>query len=548
MTTQQHTIIAAVLAIIGAYLIRLTAVEIQPSPEGYIAEGGRAMMVQGPMADVAPYSSGGLTTGCIPPLVPATISVLLQSLGDSPIAVRLLSIICVGISLLLIYGIARQVLPHKGALQALLITGFSLPWYIYGRQANTDIVGVCFVLAGIVLLERLAADRTMIERSWIVLGFVGLCALAGSASIAAAALLAVCALLYFAVTGSFIYVACAIIGLAAASPYIVYMFSVYGNQVLLASSINVLPSEPSTLHTGPLDVVAYAVLGSPAIVVSLIWVLSSVMRRRSLTLQLPRLIRIVALIFLPLLILGALRGIRAYEAMIFIVPFGAILSVYAMEQFRQREHPQLLLIGLAATFVASVSSMLVFSFLAGGTIKLFGVMIVTAYGLYMLVTVTRGRRYKNPRLLAVHTYQPVLNASIATVGVLAVISMLFGSPYTIEGARQIAYELKEHALLDPTYTYVYHKHSPTSGVNPQLEWYMRRMETEGMMSHEAQRIEMGDEVIRKESLDLIMGVKSIVYYHPENDRRHVTDVHELLAPLYDQQVVTKDYTLFTLKR
>jgi hypothetical protein len=88
MTTRQHTVIAAILLITGAYIIRMSAVEVQPSPEGFVAQAGAAMNEHGLLFDVAPLSSGGLTTGLIPPAVPTMIATGMRISGPSQGALR----------------------------------------------------------------------------------------------------------------------------------------------------------------------------------------------------------------------------------------------------------------------------------------------------------------------------------------------------------------------------------------------------------------------------------------------------------------------------
>jgi hypothetical protein len=81
MTTRQHTAVAVILLIIVGYLIRMSAVEVQPSPEGFIAQAGAVINETGLTADLAPTSPGGLTTGLMPPGVPTMIAAGMRAAG-----------------------------------------------------------------------------------------------------------------------------------------------------------------------------------------------------------------------------------------------------------------------------------------------------------------------------------------------------------------------------------------------------------------------------------------------------------------------------------
>ena len=235
MTTRQHTVIAAVLLIIGAYVIRMSAVEIQPSPEGFIAHAGSAMHQHGLAADVAPSSPGGLTTGLIPPGVPGAIAVGMRAFGETQIAVRWLSVVSIGLALLVLYGIAHRFLTHQGALQALIISGISVPWMTYGRQANLDVAGLPLLLGGLFMLIRIAESK---NRSSVVvhaLGYIAICALSGWVSTSTCVTLMLLSAGYALLTRRTVLVVVGAVGLLAALPWLMTMFATYGDQVLLPS-------------------------------------------------------------------------------------------------------------------------------------------------------------------------------------------------------------------------------------------------------------------------------------------------------------------------
>ena len=247
MTTRQHTVIAAILLITGAYMIRMSALEVQPSPEGFVAQAGAAVHDNGLLFDLAPVSTGGLTTGLIPPAVPTMIAAAMRMSGPSQGALRWYSIVCVGLSLWLIYQLGSRFLSHQGAVQAMVISGISMPWLLYGRQASIEIASMPLILGGVLLLILMCDSATSGRRTIVAGGYVLVCAAAGLTSVSAALLLFVLALGYWLITRTSYVAAAAILGLAASLPWLLSMFATYGDQVLLASSISVPVAEFSYL-------------------------------------------------------------------------------------------------------------------------------------------------------------------------------------------------------------------------------------------------------------------------------------------------------------
>jgi hypothetical protein len=133
-------------------------------------------------------------------------------------------------------------------------------------------------------------------------------------------------------------------------------------------------------------------------------------------------------------------------------------------------------------------------------------------------------------------------------GLIAFVSIVFGSPYVVQGARKIAYELHEQQVSDGSFTYVFHKHHSTDGMNAQLDWYLQGWMTGQKPGFSHQSMPQPENQIDQRSLLFIMGADRIVYYHPGSDRRNLEQMRTLLESMYDEQVSTRDYTLFVSKQ
>lgn len=548
MTTRQHTVIAAILLITGAYIIRMSAVEVQPSPEGFVAQAGAAMNEHGLLFDVAPLSSGGLTTGLIPPAVPTMIATGMRISGPSQGALRWYSIICLASSMWLLYLLGSRILSHKGALQAMAVSGISMPWLLYGRQASIEIAAIPLILAGVLLLVLMHDRETSSRRFLFAGGYVGVCAALGLTSVGASLLLFILAAGYWMITRRAMVGLTAALGLASSLPWLLTMFATYGDQVLLASSIDVPVAELMYMPTGPLDALLLLVGSSPVLVLTLVWCVSVIIRRELLPTERESSQRLLALWFVISIVPVLIQQQRTYHSLVYAVPAASILSVYALERFSRLDSPRLLLGALAAMTAATLAVLATFALRASGFGRLVGVAAMLTFAVVVMVQWFRHGRFTRPLQLAVGLYTPVYYGAIAGTAMIAFFTVLMGSPYLVQGARTVAYELNDRPTIDGSFTYVYHKHHATDGMNAQLDWYTNGWMTGRMLGRTHQSVPMPTGSIDGAALSLIQGVERIVYYHPGRDRAHLDEMRQELESMYTEVVSTKDYTLFSVRQ
>lgn len=547
MTTRQHTVVAVILTIIVGYLIRMSAVEIQPSPEGIIAQAGAVIHETGLVADLAPTSPGGLTTGLFPPGVPTMIALGMRIVGEQQFAIRWFSIFSIGLALWLLYLIGSRFLSHQGAIQAVVIAGISVPWVTYGRQANIIVAALPLILGGLWMLIRMVESKRQPHMLTYALGFVAMSGVSGWISTQAAVSLLLLSIGYASLTKRPLIALVGVIGMAASLPWIMIMFSKYGDQVLLASSIEVPYSEPLMFSTGPLDALLLLVASCAPLAAALFWCVVVVMRRSLLPTEREPHVALLALWFLVSLVIVAIQGERGFYALIGAVPAGALLSVYALERFRKATTPHLLL-GAFLTVIAATLVVTAFAaFHASGAMRL---ILVTCMVGFIAVVVVQRLRYgglSRPVQLAVGLYKPTYYGAIAMSAIIAFGGVVFGSPVVVQGARSVAYELHERPTLDASLTYLYHKHHSTDGMNAQLDWYTKGWLTGQRAGYTHQSIPMPATAIDEDAVRLILGSNTIVYYHPGNDRMHLEEVRALVEAMYVERVSTKDYSLFILR-
>jgi len=547
MTTRQHTVLSAILLILGAYLIRMSAVEIQPSPEGFIAQAGHAIERHGLVFDVAPYSSGGLTTGLIPPGTPTMIAIGSRMFGGGQAAARWFSIVCVGLSLWLTYRIGMRFLSHQGAMQAVVTAGMCVPLLVYGRQANLDVAGLPLLLAGILLLLLIAESQKRDTTFTYTASYLLVCATVGVVSWQTSILLLVLSVITAFLTRRWIVLVAGIVGIGVAFPWLLMMFATYGDQVLLASSIDVPASEPRLYHTGPLDAIALLITAAPVFVLSILWCISAVFYRTLIPAERQTTQRLIAVWFVVSILLVAIDEQKGMHSFISFAPCCALLSAYAMEEFRRQQSPRLILVGLTLTAVATFIVLIFLGAAQAGVLRLGAIAVGGTYAAYAAVRMFSRGKLKRGLELAASLDTPVYVGSIVVSAVAAFCIVVFGGPYTIQGARSVAYEIKDGLSLDDTFTYLFHKHAPTDGMNAQLDWYLDGWMTGQIIGHRHQEIPLPADGVREESISIIKGTPAIVYYHPGADIRHLETVRRILDTLYTENVHTKDYTLFVVR-
>jgi hypothetical protein len=525
----------------------MSAVEVQPSPEGFIAQAGSVINETGLKADLAPTSPGGLTTGLIPPGVPTMIAAGMRAIGENQLAVRWFSIVSIAVGLLLIYTIGSRFMSHQGSLQALAIAGLSAPWVLYGRQASLAVAGIPLVLGGLWMLLKMSQSTRMPSRISVAAGYVLLCAVSGWVSIEACFTLVLLSAGFALLTRNGLVVLACGTGLLATMPWLAMMFSTYGDQVLLASSISVPFSEVTPIATGPLDAVILLVVSSPALILSIFWCASLVLRKTLMPQEHEIEVRSIGLWFVVSIVVVALQAQRGFFSFVLVIPAASLLSVYALEQFRRRATPVLFLTALAAVGVSSSLVLMLHVLDTAAGFKLLYLALLCVYVLAMAVQVLRAGRWKSPGQMAAGLYPSVYYGAVTITAVIAFVSIVFGSPYVVQGARRIAYHLQEQPVSGGSFTYVFHKHHSTDGMNAQLDWYLKGWMTGLKPGLSHQSIPQPEHQIDQRSLQLVMGVDRIVYYHPGRDRRNLAQMRVLLEPMYNEQVSTKDYTLFVLK-
>lgn len=480
MTSRQHTVIATVLVILGLYVMRLTSVEIQPSPEGIIAVRGEGVVL---------FDEWGI--GASAPLTTWATALGIHMVGATPLAVRWFVILSILVASVMTYLVARRSVNFQSSIIAMGVVGTSMPFITYGRQANDVIPFVACALLVLWSVMKIRDKNPM------------------PTTIGVGALL--------------------VVGLAG---------------VALSLPINALFNGGFSFEiSGPLDVARLLIESSPVLVAAVVWCVALVFRREFLPTRTQPDVLVLSVWFVVGSLILALASERLTLTIAYIVAPAAILGIRAVEQFRESRRMGLVITLYGALILASlwfvISSVL---HLPMTQMLLVLVAAVTsAVGLAGLIIM---RSQKRRATMAVRLYKPVIYGSIALTALCAALVVMKGNPSAISGGRAVASALDEDTLAVHSFVYLYHEQTPADSFNGQLAWYTNGWMTGWRPGYRYVATSMPSASVDESVVSSVRGASWIVYYHPDVNADEQKTVRRLLISQYSAHVETPHYTLY----
>lgn len=161
ITTRQHNAIAIIIFCALLVFFRLNSGQLQ-SIETLLAFKADLILQFNGFFDLAPYFSGdGNSQFAMPPMGIWLTALSMKYLGNLPLHLRIPSVLCSAVSLVLMYQIARRILSYQFALIAPVLLASTLVWNSYARQAGADIPAVMFVLISFWCLIKLGEESKL---------------------------------------------------------------------------------------------------------------------------------------------------------------------------------------------------------------------------------------------------------------------------------------------------------------------------------------------------------------------------------------------------
>ncbi|MFM8770797.1 MAG: ArnT family glycosyltransferase [Candidatus Kapaibacterium sp.] len=546
MTERQHTTAAVILVIMGLYLMRLSAVEIQPSPEGDIALRGEAIVSSQQLMDVSSHSIGGLSTSSTPPLPSWLVAAGISMFGPTAIAVRLGALVAVCGLLILTFLVAKRVVPYAQALLATAVVGLSMPMITVGRQMTPEVIATALVMLAWWSVLRLLTAKTTSERIVPMVTYaVGLAgALLTHLPLSVVALVMIVPAILRRETLQWS-VGGILLGLALGLPWYAVMISHHGSDFFLA--LSALASSSGAMSggfsSGPLDVVALLVLSSPVLAAALLWVLMGIRHRDILPERSDVVLMTAGLWFVGMMIVVALSRHHTMSAMLPIIPAASIVSFAMLQTAMRRSAQDMMLTVLAGMALASIAALLVHLRLVRSGVMVLGVVGLAGMFVLLLVATSAARRQR----LAVRLTKPLINAAIGVTGLAAIATILLGTPSTISGGRTVGLRMLEDTSVARSFVYLYHRNAPTDNVNSQLAWYTRGWMSGRNPRYSYQPLAMPAEVIDASVVRAGIGAPWIVYYHPGIAKDVRSEIFELLDADYSVAEESGEWVLFEKK-
>ncbi len=544
MTERQHSVLATILVIMGLYIMRISAVEIQPFGEGEIAMRAEAIVESGHWMDPSEHTVGGLSSVATPPLPSWLSAIGIMMLGPTEVGVRLFSLLCVMGTLALTYQIALGAMVHRHAIITMAVVGISMPMITLGRVMTPEVIATFMLLLCWRSMVRLASasDRTSQLLNASLYG-VGLAGTLLSSTLLALIALGLLVPVLLRRTTLLWGVAGLVVGLLLSIPWYAAMLSAHGTDFILARTVAdaAVQSAQGGADRGPLEVVFTLLLASPLLVSSLVWVGSSLRHRELLPERGDGVLVIAGLWFIILMLLTALGRQPVMAAILPIIPAAAIISLGALQGAMQRSTPGVLLTHLGCIALATVAAVLSYLRPFGGPGMLLSLLIVVTLASVLLI-IWLGSRQR-ARLAAIST-RPILYGAVTVTALLAALTILIGNPSNVVGGRKVALRLLEDTTYARSFVYLHHGHITGPSVNSQLAWYTR-----GWMSHRKPRFEFtplampaGD--IDESAVRAGVGSPWIVYRHSGLSTAPTSQIFELLDSDYTVADETQDYVLF----
>ncbi len=473
---KKHLALVVFFCCVLLSLIGFDQGEIQPWDEGLYAIRARVVLEHSDaFFDQTAYAVGGSYSASSPPLVVWAMAGAMQLFGETPFAVRLFSLLCHVLSLILIFALARRLVPFSTALLAPLLLTATTLWNTYARQGMTDVPVISWVLLALLSIVKLQESRaTLAVLSWSVVLLLA----------TAAALLTKYAVSFlpFVFVGWYwkaqrlrskraIAVAAVLLGSAAAAMWYGMMWLRYPETfpavLQLAHVTTVVENNARAWwYYGNQLLIA-----NPFFVPAVFAVLVGVRRwrRQSHLLQILILWGSGGLLFL------SLSATKMPHYAVFVIPPLVLLAVYSIELLQRSVSTVrirwALLLGMGIALLWALLPALRVALRRGvwdANVGMFGAavawILLSAVVFPRDVLVTVGERVQKGLVYG------VLFVMLLRIAVVNAVSFRFYD----NGARFAARAL---ALFPPSLVgYVYHQHTAADRWNPQLQWYLERQD------------------------------------------------------------------------
>jgi 4-amino-4-deoxy-L-arabinose transferase-like glycosyltransferase len=528
---QQANVI--ILACSLVLLIALGTAEVQPWDEALYAVRARAILEWSAWSDQTPYALGGLYSSSYPPLSVWLMAVSMKIFGQTPFAIRFVSMLCGAGLLVGVYDIARWMFTKSTAIVAPVILAGCIVWNTYSRWGMTDIPLICFSVGALAFFLRAFyynhQQKELPRQFWIYIVFYGVCTWSALMTKVGVSLLPLCflalpllssiiqrfyplttntnpvdellhrvqntvsigdvvlqldknkesrnpALRWLTIVATF--------AVLLAVPWYWMMASTHGKEF---TSVFFIPHvysvvESNSRSLGVLYYINQLLIQHPLMIFSFTWFIAVSTRRTIITASRSLILDVLlALWFVGALILFSIAPTKMpHYTLIMLIP--AILlslksyELWSIHLFKEKQYSFYILIVLFACFWVSSSDVRnSFRGILSGSVDWISLVILICLGLAFLALL----RMKSERRisLVVRLYPFILYAiPIAFIIHMGILNLTH-SGSELQGAKSVAEWLKERdetgtaEVNERDIVVLYHKHTSADSLVPDVSWY-----------------------------------------------------------------------------
>lgn len=552
MSNRQHTVIACVLALTCLYALRLSSVEIQPWDEGLYAVRAQSIVLFNSWLDQTDHAIGGLYSSTPPPFVPWAVALFMNVFGPTTSAIRIFGVLCSGVALLLLYGIARRMMPFQSAILAMCVVAGCMHWATYARQAMTEVPLMTFILLSIWSALRLT-ESTKNRSTWFFAVLAGVGFGAALLTKMTVSFLPLFVFGYLAVRSRRTLLPLAVsvvVGLLIAAPWYGTMIAHHGAEFWQALLV---PHATTTVEgnarsLGVLYYVNQLAVAHPVLLAAFAYVFLAVGKRRWLPLRSNDAAIITMVWFVLGVIVLSLAPTKNPHYVVMLIPPAVLMAVFGIERLLEGGSRRMVVFVYSAVAAATMWSVL--PGLRGSirTLVLDPSMIPFIGMVVLLLALPFVLPKRIIAELAVRAYRPVVYGACGVMLLRTVMFIAVEPPRMINGGREIAGYLMDSPAH--SFGYLYHQHNAGDVYNPQLAWYTAGWMTGWLPGKTVQPYAMpalqADENIL--AVASASGTPFIVYYHPGQSVDEKRRVAQVLSSSYEiMSTSSEHYTLYAYK-
>ncbi len=547
MTRRHHTVLATVLVVMCAYLVRLSLPEMQPHEEAFHAVRGKVAVVFGAWVDQAPQALGGLYSASAPPLTSWLVAAGITIAGPSDTAVRLPFVLVSALGLFLFFLVAERLVSFRGAIAAVLALGTGLPWAVLARSALPDIVAITMCLLALYATLRYRADDSPWPLGLYAVALAGVLLSQPAAAVVCVLFIVPHIVDHLRTPSRLLWpLASVVAGTLLAMPWYGSMVGLYGDQFWLSfmlpfgSSFSGLNSKGlglfvplwSVLTAHPLTIVA--IVGVPFLLV-----------KRSMLPAVSHRPAVIVLLWFAVVLVGAsVLSFEPFRLALHILPPATLVAVWLVEHMRsqceRRVHSitYALIVGSSVLIAASPAWLHAFSVAIGGT----DVAALCAAAALVIVAAAAPQRWVDA--MAIRGGNAVVAMAIAVGTVRVGTTILSGWTGAQAGGREVAAKLIDIDVRQ--FAVLFHRQSAADAFAGQLAWYMGGRMTGWMPGYGYKPVALPADASSVEVDALAYGrrLPYVVYVHQGTEATVSDSVASTLSAGYDVVLTTPHSTVF----